>query len=226
MNATAKQKITAASLLVALGIIYGDIGTSPLYVMKAIIGEREITELLVYGGISCVFWTLTFQTTLKYVLLTLSADNHGEGGLVLLGHAGRRKARDVRRRTADLVGIRAAPLQGCVSLGQVLQDGAGPLGLDLVEARAGGTDVGIAGQRLLDQGGQLCIVVGGPPGIQRQRARRRRGGRCSGRRFKSGGQAQIRVPRAGATGEREGGHDGKVARATKHGVQGSADRRC
>mgnify|MGYP006178760729 FL=1 len=84
MNATAKQKITAASLLVALGIIYGDIGTSPLYVMKAIVGEREITELLVYGGISCVFWTLTFQTTLKYVLLTLSADNHGEGGVFSL----------------------------------------------------------------------------------------------------------------------------------------------
>jgi KUP system potassium uptake protein len=84
MNATVKQKITAASLLVALGIIYGDIGTSPLYVMKAIIGTREITELLVYGGISCVFWTLTFQTTFKYVLLTLSADNHGEGGVFSL----------------------------------------------------------------------------------------------------------------------------------------------
>lgn len=84
MNATTKQKITASSLLVALGIIYGDIGTSPLYVMKAIIGEREITEMLVYGGISCVFWTLTFQTTFKYVLLTLSADNHGEGGVFSL----------------------------------------------------------------------------------------------------------------------------------------------
>lgn len=84
MNTTAKQKITAASLLVALGIIYGDIGTSPLYVMKAIIGDRPITEMLVYGGISCVFWTLTFQTTFKYVLLTLSADNHGEGGVFSL----------------------------------------------------------------------------------------------------------------------------------------------
>lgn len=84
MNTTAKQKITAASLLVALGIIYGDIGTSPLYVMKAIIGDRAITEMLVYGGISCVFWTLTFQTTFKYVLLTLSADNHGEGGVFSL----------------------------------------------------------------------------------------------------------------------------------------------
>ncbi|QBZ98550.1 KUP/HAK/KT family potassium transporter [Flavobacterium sangjuense] len=84
MNTTVKQKITAASLLVALGIIYGDIGTSPLYVMKSIIGDRSITELLVYGGISCVFWTLTFQTTIKYVLLTLSADNHGEGGVFSL----------------------------------------------------------------------------------------------------------------------------------------------
>lgn len=80
----AVQKITAASLLVALGIIYGDIGTSPLYVMKAIIGDREITELLVYGGVSCVFWTLTFQTTFKYIFLTLSADNHGEGGVFSL----------------------------------------------------------------------------------------------------------------------------------------------
>ncbi len=78
------QKVTAASLLVALGIIYGDIGTSPLYVMKAIIGDREISELLVYGGVSCVFWTLTFQTTVKYILLTLSADNQGEGGIFSL----------------------------------------------------------------------------------------------------------------------------------------------
>ena len=78
MNKSVKQKITAASLLVALGIIYGDIGTSPLYVMKAIIGEKSITQALVYGGISCIFWTLTFQTTFKYIFLTLSADNHGE----------------------------------------------------------------------------------------------------------------------------------------------------
>lgn len=78
------NKVTAASLLVALGIIYGDIGTSPLYVMKAIVGERPISELLVYGGISCVFWTLTFQTTFKYIFLTLSADNNGEGGVFSL----------------------------------------------------------------------------------------------------------------------------------------------
>lgn len=83
MNSTL-QKVSAASLLVALGIIYGDIGTSPLYVMKAIISDRPISELLVYGGVSCVFWTLTFQTTFKYIFLTLSADNHGEGGIFSL----------------------------------------------------------------------------------------------------------------------------------------------
>ena len=84
MNLSTHQKVTAVTLLVALGIIYGDIGTSPLYVMKAIIGNRPISELLVYGGISCVFWTLTFQTTFKYIFLTLSADNHGEGGVFSL----------------------------------------------------------------------------------------------------------------------------------------------
>ena len=77
-------KISAASLLIALGIIYGDIGTSPLYVLKAIVGEREITESLVFGGVSCVFWTLVLQTTVKYVWLTLKADNAGEGGIFSL----------------------------------------------------------------------------------------------------------------------------------------------
>ena len=84
MDKSTIQKVSAASLLVALGIIYGDIGTSPLYVMKEIIGTRAITELLVYGGISCIFWTLTFQTTIKYIFLTLWADNHGEGGVFSL----------------------------------------------------------------------------------------------------------------------------------------------
>lgn len=78
------SKITIGSLLVALGIIYGDIGTSPLYVMKSIVGDRPISELLVYGGVSCVFWTLVFQTTFKYITLTLTADNHGEGGIFSL----------------------------------------------------------------------------------------------------------------------------------------------
>jgi len=78
------SKITAGSLLIALGIIYGDIGTSPLYALRAIVGDREISEVLVYGGVSCIFWTLFFQTTLKYVLLTLRADNQGEGGVFSL----------------------------------------------------------------------------------------------------------------------------------------------
>lgn len=84
--------LSTAGLLVALGIIYGDIGTSPLYVMKAIVGSSPINQTLVYGGISCVFWTLTLQTTLKYVLLTLQADNKGEGGIFSLYTLIRRKA--------------------------------------------------------------------------------------------------------------------------------------
>ncbi|MCC2544969.1 KUP/HAK/KT family potassium transporter [Hymenobacter sp. BT175] len=83
--------ISTAGLLIALGIIYGDIGTSPLYVMKAIVPE-EIKPLLVYGGISCVLWTLTLQTTIKYVLLTLNADNNGEGGIFSLFALVRRRA--------------------------------------------------------------------------------------------------------------------------------------
>ncbi|KAA9339748.1 KUP/HAK/KT family potassium transporter [Hymenobacter busanensis] len=75
--------ISTAGLLIALGIIYGDIGTSPLYVMKAIV-PGVITQDLVYGGISAVLWTLTLQTTVKYVLLTLNADNNGEGGIFSL----------------------------------------------------------------------------------------------------------------------------------------------
>ncbi|WP_298148509.1 KUP/HAK/KT family potassium transporter [Flavobacterium sp.] len=79
------SKWTIGGLLVSLGIIYGDIGTSPLYVMKAIVGlDNPINEDLVLGGISLVFWTLTLQTTLKYVILTLNADNHGEGGIFAL----------------------------------------------------------------------------------------------------------------------------------------------
>lgn len=78
------KRITIASLLVALGIIYGDIGTSPLYVLKAIIGTKEIDEVLVLGGVSCIFWTLVLQTSIKYIWLTLKADNDGEGGIFSL----------------------------------------------------------------------------------------------------------------------------------------------
>lgn len=80
--------ISGAGLLIALGIIYGDIGTSPLYVMSSILKSGRvpglIDEALVLGGISCVIWTLTLQTTIKYVLLTLNADNNGEGGIFSL----------------------------------------------------------------------------------------------------------------------------------------------
>ena len=78
------NKATAAGLLVALGIIYGDIGTSPLYVFNAIINSKEISEPLILGSLSCIIWTLVMQTTIKYVVLTLKADNKGEGGIFSL----------------------------------------------------------------------------------------------------------------------------------------------
>ncbi len=78
------NKVTGAGLLIALGIIYGDIGTSPLYVYNAIIENRVITEELILGTLSCIIWTLTLQTTLKYVLMVLRADNRGEGGIFSL----------------------------------------------------------------------------------------------------------------------------------------------
>lgn len=78
------NKVTAAGLLIALGIIYGDIGTSPLYVLNAILKDREVADNLILGALSCVIWTLTLQTTIKYVVLTLRADNRGEGGIFSL----------------------------------------------------------------------------------------------------------------------------------------------
>ena len=87
------QRLSGAGLLISLGIIYGDIGTSPLYVMNAIFGEHPVSDILVYGSISCILWTLTFQTTIKYVLLTLNADNNGEGGIFSLFALVRRHAK-------------------------------------------------------------------------------------------------------------------------------------
>lgn len=78
------SKVSAAGLLIALGIIYGDIGTSPLYVLNAIVGNRTVNDELIFGGLSCIIWTLTLQTTIKYVWLTLQADNKGEGGIFSL----------------------------------------------------------------------------------------------------------------------------------------------
>ncbi len=78
------NKVTSAGLIIALGIIYGDIGTSPLYVLNEIIHGKVISEQLILGSLSCVIWTLTLQTTFKYVILTLKADNKGEGGIFSL----------------------------------------------------------------------------------------------------------------------------------------------
>lgn len=88
------DKVSAAGLLVAMGIIYGDIGTSPLYVMQAVMGKKAvIDEEIVLGALSCIFWTLTLQTTLKYVILILRADNRGEGGIFALYALVRRHAK-------------------------------------------------------------------------------------------------------------------------------------
>jgi KUP system potassium uptake protein len=78
------NKATPVGLIIALGIVYGDLGTSPLYVFNAIIRDRIITPDLILGGLSCIIWTLTLQTTVKYITLTLKADNNGEGGIFSL----------------------------------------------------------------------------------------------------------------------------------------------
>ncbi|MBS1916104.1 MAG: KUP/HAK/KT family potassium transporter [Bacteroidetes bacterium] len=87
------NKVTFASLVIALGIIYGDIGTSPLYVLNAIVNGRVVEEKLILGALSCIIWTLTLQTSVKYVWLTLKADNNGEGGIFSLYALVRRQKR-------------------------------------------------------------------------------------------------------------------------------------
>ncbi len=87
------NRVTFAGLIIALGIIYGDIGTSPLYVLNAITNGKIISEELILGGLSCIIWTLTLQTTIKYVILTLQADNRGEGGIFSLYALVRRQKR-------------------------------------------------------------------------------------------------------------------------------------
>jgi KUP system potassium uptake protein len=79
------KSLSFGGVVIALGIVFGDLGTSPLYVMKAIVnGGSEFNDLLIYGSMSCIFWTLTLQTTLKYVIITMRADNKGEGGIFAL----------------------------------------------------------------------------------------------------------------------------------------------
>ena len=83
-NSSFQKKITFAGSLIAIGIVFGDIGTSPLYTLNAVFHNRIITETIALGSLSCIFWTLFFQTTLKYVIITLQADNNGEGGIFSL----------------------------------------------------------------------------------------------------------------------------------------------
>jgi KUP system potassium uptake protein len=91
------QKLSFAGLLVALGVVYGDIGTSPLYVMKAIVGDNggisKVSESFILGSVSLIFWTLTILTTVKYVIIALNADNHGEGGIFSLYTLVRKKGK-------------------------------------------------------------------------------------------------------------------------------------
>ncbi|MGC7873234.1 KUP/HAK/KT family potassium transporter [Desulfosporosinus sp. SYSU MS00001] len=95
LNFCKERPLTTAGMLVTLGVVYGDIGTSPLYVMKALVEGNgqlsSITNEFIYGSISLIFWTITLLTTIKYVLITLKADNHGEGGILALYSLIRRK---------------------------------------------------------------------------------------------------------------------------------------
>jgi len=85
-------KVSFAGLIITLGIVFGDLGTSPLYTMNAIINASTLyNKELIFGALSCIFWTLTLQTTVKYVIITLRADNHGEGGIFALFALIRRK---------------------------------------------------------------------------------------------------------------------------------------
>ncbi len=83
-HAALHARITAAGTLIALGIVYGDIGTSPLYTVRGVFVARPVTEEVVLGTVSAIIWTLTLLTTFKYVLLAMRADNHGEGGILSL----------------------------------------------------------------------------------------------------------------------------------------------
>jgi len=79
------KKLSAAGMLITLGIIFGDIGTSPLYTLQVLLKEGgRVDEAFILGCISCLFWTLTLQTTFKYIFITLQADNNGEGGIFSL----------------------------------------------------------------------------------------------------------------------------------------------
>ena len=91
------SKLSLGGVLVALGVVYGDIGTSPLYVMKSIVqgngGLEHISENFILGALSLIFWTITILTTIKYIFITLKADNKGEGGIFSLFILVRKRAK-------------------------------------------------------------------------------------------------------------------------------------
>jgi KUP system potassium uptake protein len=107
------NKVSVAGLLIALGIIYGDIGTSPLYVLNAITSGKVISKELIIGALSCIIWTLTLQTTVKYVILTLRADNRGEGGVFSLFALVRRRKKWLV--TAAMIGGAALLADGMIT---------------------------------------------------------------------------------------------------------------
>ena len=84
MSSLSLKKVTPQGLLIAIGIVFGDIGTSPLYVLSAVTRGHILSETVILGAFSCIIWTLTLQTTIKYVIITLRADNNGEGGIFSL----------------------------------------------------------------------------------------------------------------------------------------------
>ena len=88
LNARKRSAISMAGLLITIGIVYGDIGTSPLYVMKTIIadngGLNTASRSMILGSISLIFWTVMLLTSIKYVMIALKATNHGEGGIFSL----------------------------------------------------------------------------------------------------------------------------------------------
>jgi KUP system potassium uptake protein len=87
------KNLSIAGMVVTLGIVFGELGTSPLYVMKAVLkGSTEFNELLIYGSLSLIFWTLTLQTSTKYMIIALRVDNNGEGGIFALFALLRQKA--------------------------------------------------------------------------------------------------------------------------------------
>jgi KUP system potassium uptake protein len=146
MDSSHFKKVSFAGLLITLGIIFGDIGTSPLYTFQSILKEGgSATRELVYGAISCVAWTLTLQTTFKYIFITLQADNHGEGGIFSLYAL-------VRRFGKKLM------LPAIIGAGTLLADGIITPPISITSAIEGLN--GVPGwEHIIVQGNQLVISI-------------------------------------------------------------------